>query len=147
MSTEFTLNGQDYRVTNLNTFAQLHLSRKIAPVLVPMIPAFMEMDTESMDMTRTTELLEPITDQLAEMPDDKVESIMRTALGAVQRRQEDRWSAIWVNDALMFDDIDLSTALQLVFYVVQDQLGPFIQGFLSTSEEPGQGSETQQLSG
>lgn len=135
MATEFELNGHEYRVTDLNTFAQLHLSRKIAPVLVPMVPAFMEMDSNNVELSRTMELLEPVTEQLAEMEDEKVESIMRTALSAVQRRQEDRWSNIWSNDALMFQDIDLSTALQLVFYVVQDQLGSFIQGFLSTQEE------------
>lgn len=144
MATEFELGGNEYRITNLNTFQQLHLSRKIAPIMVPLVPLFIEMDNDSVDMSRTTELLEPITEQLADMEDDKVESVMRLALGAVQRRQGDRWASVWANDTIMFQDIDLPAALRIVFYVVQDQLGTFIQGFLSTSGSDETEPQTEQ---
>lgn len=40
--TEFELDGHDYRIGKLSAFQQFHVSRKIAPILPPLIPVVMK---------------------------------------------------------------------------------------------------------
>jgi hypothetical protein len=40
--TEFELDGHDYRIGRLSAFQQFHISRKIAPILPPLIPVVMK---------------------------------------------------------------------------------------------------------
>lgn len=134
---EFEIAGQSYRAGKLNAFQQLHLSRKIAPLLPKVLPALTKMGSGQNDLAALGEALEPVAAALAGMPDADCEYVFGACLGAVLRKQQNNsWAAVWNQDkkALMFDDIDLSVMTQIVVKIVQDSLGPFMQGLLAKAQ-------------
>lgn len=148
--TEFEINGVQYRSGKLDTFKQLHVSRKIAPLVPKVLPAFAAIAQakrsegavlgDALDEARKlgvqdidliAKAIEPVTNVLAEMSDADVEYLFATCLVVVQRKQGKDWAPIWRNDALMFDDIELPQMTQIAMKVIWDNLGPFIQGLLA----------------
>lgn len=135
--TEFELDGQNYRAVKLSAFQQFHLSRKIAPLLPPLIPAFLKVQADgsfTKDLGGLAVLLQPVADALAALKDDEAEYILATCLGAVQRQTGKNWAPVWnkSGNVCMFDDLELPAMLQLSFRVIQDSLGPFISGALTS---------------
>lgn len=146
--TEFEINGELYRSGKLDTFKQLHVSRKIAPLVPKVLPAFAaiaqakraegmvlgdalnrELGVQGIDLI--AKAIEPVTTVMAEMSDTDVEYLFANCLAVVQRKQGKDWAPIWRNDALMFDDIELPQMTQIAMKVIWDNLGPFIQGLLA----------------
>lgn len=138
--TEFEINGVEFRSGKLDTFKQLHVSRKIAPLVPKVLPAFAAItrrrkaDGESIDAENLgliAEAMQPVADVLAEMSDADVEFILSNCLSVVQRKQGKDWQPIWRNGAIMFDDIELPLMIQITLKVIWDNLGGFIQGLLA----------------
>ena len=83
------------------------------------------------------ELLQPFADGIAALPDASAEYIISTCLSVVRRRQGDHWAPVWSVQAngVMFDDInDIGSIMPLVLRVIQDNLGPFISGLLTSQQ-------------
>lgn len=138
MDIEFELNGVQYRASKLDTFKQFHLSRKIAPVIPTLIPVFMEISRENGDLAKNIDklavLLQPFADGLAALSDENSEYMMATCLSVVKRNAGDKWMPIWSQGqkVCLFDDIDLGGMIQICITVIQDSLGSFIQGLLTS---------------
>lgn len=133
---EFEINGVQYRSGKLDTFKQLHLSRKIAPVVPKVLPAFAAIARRKKanaddDIDVIAEALQPVADALAQMSEQDVEYVLNNCLSVVQRRQGKDWARVWSGDTLMFDDIDLPTMLQISMKVIWDNLGAFISGLVA----------------
>ncbi|MFX5562743.1 phage tail assembly chaperone, partial [Acinetobacter baumannii] len=66
------------------------------------------------------------------------EYVIGTCLSVVQHKQPTGWASVWApsGKVAMFDDMDLSVTLPLVVQVITANLGPFIQGLL-TSQQSG----------
>lgn len=135
---DIELGGNKYRIGRLNTFQQLHLSRKIAPILPKLIPLFSAIasrpkDTEAFDLDNIGTALSPLTEALAAMPDADFDFVVGLCLGVVTRQQGPIWPPIYKQQGgvLMFEDIDIGGILQLVTKVIWSNLGPFIQGFIA----------------
>lgn len=151
MSIEFDIGGVTYRTAKLDAFAQLHVSRKIAPVLPKLLPAIFKVagsgqkgvfaalskgDSATVDAEAINDLaaaLEPVAEALAAMPDQDAEYVYAACLSVVQRRQGDTWAPVWnrQHETCMFDEIDLGVMTQLVARVTMDSLGGFIKGLLA----------------
>jgi hypothetical protein len=131
-----TYNGIEYRIGALNAFQQLHIVRKISPLVKSLVPAFAAMDKDRVSVEDVIEHLDPITRELSTLDDSTVEYVLNTALSVVQRNQDGNWHPVWSADAraFMYDDMDMALGLKLTYDVVQDQLGPFIKGFLPGGE-------------
>lgn len=130
---EFELGGIEYRSGKLDTFKQLHVSRKIGPLVPKLLPAFASIAAKKdgkNDIALIAGALQPVADVMADMSEADVEYIFSNCLAVVQRKQGKDWAQVWRNGALMFDDIDLSTMTQITMKVVWDNLGPFIRGLL-----------------
>lgn len=139
--TEFEINGQTYRTGKLDAFKQFHLSRKIAPIIPTLIPIFVKLAAEgdkalTNDLSSVAGILEPFTTGIAEMSDETAEYVIATALSVVSRNQQGMWTTVWNSSShvCMFDDMDLGVILRIVFRVIQDNLGPFIQGLLTNQQ-------------
>lgn len=133
---EFEINGVLYRSGKLDTFKQLHVSRKIAPLVPKVLPAFASIAKRQKEATADdigiiAEAIQPVADVLSEMSEQDVEYVFGNCLAVVQRKQGKDWARVWSNDALMFDDIDLPTMTQIAMKVIWDNLGPFISGLLA----------------
>lgn len=140
MSLEFEIAGQRYRAEKLDAFKQLHVSRKIAPIIPKLLPMFLKFagsgDAMKEDLAGMAEAFEPLAQALAEMPDADCEYVFNACLGAVMRNQQGNWASIWSQSAksLMFDDIDLGAMTQITAKVIWDSLGGFINGLLSNAK-------------
>lgn len=155
--TEFEINGVQYRSGKLDTFKQLHVSRKIAPLVPKVLPAFAAIAQANRpsgaalgvgNIDLIAKAIEPVTNVMAEMSDADVEYLFANCLAVVQRKQGKDWAPIWRNEALMFDDIELPQMTQIAMKVIWDNLGPFIQGLLakqtaSASNPDGQSDQAQ----
>ena len=66
------------------------------------------------------------------MKDEDAEYVLDTCMQAVQRKQEHGWANIWSASQRvpMFQDIDL--AVMPLLRVITENLGPFIQGLLTS---------------
>lgn len=134
MSLEFEIAGHRYRAEKLDAFRQLHVSRKIAPIVPKLLPMFLKFaetgDAIKNDLAGMAQAFEPLAQALADMPDADCEYVFNACLGVVARNQQGNWASIWTNGGLMFDDIDLGTMVQIAAKVIWDSLGNFIQGLL-----------------
>lgn len=141
-STEFEIDGKQYRIGKLSAFEQFHLSRKIAPLIPPLIPVFMELSKGGGtigDLTSLPALLQPFADSLAGMSDETSEAVLNTCLSIISRKADvgESWIRIWHKDkkVFMFQDLNsMEQTIPLVMRVIQDSLGPFIQGLLSRQQ-------------
>lgn len=118
---EFEIAGQNYRVGKLDPFKQLHITRRLVPVLSGLV--------EIQDKT-FADFIQPIADSIAHMPDTDCDFILQTCLSVVQRQQGNAWVGVYAPNtkALMFDDIDLTGMIQITVKVIQENLGSFFSG-------------------
>jgi hypothetical protein len=136
---EFELGEHTYRVGRLDAFKQFHLSRKIAPIIPTLIPAFLTLHdlsregAASSDPALMAEAFGPFAAGIAGMPDEAAEFILGTCLSVVQRRQGNVWMPVWSvpSATCMFDDIDLVQMVQISARVMEGSLGPFLRGLLA----------------
>jgi hypothetical protein len=140
---EFELNGHEYRIGKLTALQQFHVSRKISPLIPPLIPVFMKVKKAGSltgDLGSLTEVLQPFADGLAGMSDEASEYVIGTCLSVLKRKdpQSGHWTAVWNQSGkvFMFADLnDLSGTIPLVTRVIMDSLGPFIHGLLTRQPE------------
>lgn len=135
--TEFEISGKQYRVGKLDAFKQFHVSRRIAPIIPTLVPVFLKISKDgsvTKDLAGIAELLVPFADGIAAMSDVDSEYVIGTCLSAVQRQSMTNWTPVWSQSAraAMFEDMDLGVIMQIVLRVIQDSLGPFIQGLLTS---------------
>lgn len=138
MSLEFEIAGQRYRAEKLDAFKQLHVSRKIAPIIPKLLPMFMKFAEQKGalrdDIAGMAEAFEPLAQALAEMPDADCEYVFNACLGVVMRNHQNSWASIWTGGSLMFDDIDLGAMIQITAKVIWDSLGAFTRGLLANAK-------------
>jgi hypothetical protein len=120
---DFEIGGNEYRSGKMDTFKQFHVSRR----LVPAFGSFIGAVGEKPDFA---ELMQPVMHAIASMTDADCDFILDACLSVVKRRQKDAWAPIYAgaNQALMFDDIDMSVMLQIASKVIQDNLAGFFPG-------------------
>ena len=151
MGREIQLGGNAYSIGRLSAKQQLHVSRRIAPVIPPMIKLAEKMKASGTDardasgaanakMLMAGDLsdlggaLQPFADALASLNDADADYVFDNCLSVVQRRQDSGWARVvsLEQKTLMFQDMDLGVMLPLVVQVIVANLGPFIQGLLTS---------------
>jgi hypothetical protein len=50
MTTEIHHKGATYRIDNLTAFQQLHVSRRISPLIAPLLPIVQDVESESVSL-------------------------------------------------------------------------------------------------
>ncbi|MFP3756789.1 phage tail assembly chaperone [Cupriavidus sp. SIMBA_020] len=145
MGREIQLGGNAYSIGRLTAKQQFHVSRRIAPIIPPLIPVFVKlaktsggaagaMDALTQDLDGFGQVLQPFADALAAMNDADADYVMDNCLTAVQRQQPTGWARVVSPEqkTLMFQDMDMAVILPLVVQVIVANLGPFIQGLLTS---------------
>ena len=108
---DFEVGGQQYRLTKLDTFKQLHVSRRLVPVMTG--------DGATFEIS--------VALGIARMPDADCDYILHECLSVVKRQQGDKWAPVYEphSRSLMFTDIDLGVMLKITTEVVKDNLAGF----------------------
>nr|DAL18046.1 MAG TPA_asm: tail assembly chaperone protein [Caudoviricetes sp.] len=136
---EFEIKGVQYRTAKLSVFDQLKVSRKLLPVLAGMLADFqgIKAAAEGGDVYKAMETALPkIADSLAGMSEEDTNAIIFPCLSVVSRQNGKSWSPVMSQGALMFDDIDLMSMLQMVGRVVGDSLGNFLPALPASETAP-----------
>lgn len=118
---EFELDGHTYRVGKMNAMGQFHLARRLMPLLAAA-------GAGAMDQVKTDPFaaMASIAESVASLPDAEAEYIISAALGIVQRRAGEAWAKVWSQSGgLMFEDISLSSMLQIVGRSLGETFGGF----------------------
>ena len=137
------IGGHDYTIGRLNALDQLHVSRKIAPIVPNIMPILTEVakgDLEkviaSIETDENAELagleplakaLEPLMEAIAKIPEEDVNYVIYKCLSVVKRNG----SVVCRGESIMFDDLDMNHLLPLTVAVIRTNLGNFIQGLLT----------------
>lgn len=144
MTREIELSSNRYSIGRLSAMQQLHVSRRVAPIIPTLIPVFLRMRgkealTEGGKISdeRLGELasaLTPLAEGLAALKDEDAEYVVGACLSAVQRQQPTGWARVWAIEQkrVMFDDMDMGVILPLAVQVIVENLGPFISGLLTS---------------
>lgn len=143
MGREIKLGDNLYSIGRLSAMQQLHVSRRIAPIIPALLPVFVRLRGKGMgeDLDGLAEALQPLADGLAALKDEDAEYVVGNCMSAVQRQQSTGWARTWAIEQkrFMFEDMDMGVILPLVVQVIVANLGPFIQGLLTSqasSPEP-----------
>ena len=144
---QITISGKNYTIGRLNALDQLHVSRKIAPVIPSLIPIISEVAKgglskviESMESGDDVELdnidlseldglstaLAPLMDVVAGMSEADTNLVIHKTLSVVHRDG----AVLCRGESIMFDDLDMMQILPLVVAVIRKNLGNFIQDLL-----------------
>lgn len=152
MALDIEIRGVKYRVGKLSAMKQLHVSRKIAPLMPAILPIMLKLAGTKKeeaaggsddggargglldDMASLPQVLQPFADGLANLPDEHADYVIGECLAVVQRFQGNAWFSIWASAAKQptYDDIDLAVMIELSIKVIADSLGPFIAGWLTS---------------
>lgn len=131
---EFTIGEHTYRAGKLDAVSQLHIVRRLAPILTT-LKSVAEGGIDEDGLQRAAEALGEITD-------DKLEYIIAKCLSKVQRKRpgDTGWTAIWNASARrpQFEDLGGFEILFITSKVVMNETGPFFEGLVSILQAAGQ---------
>lgn len=121
------INEISYTIGKLSAREQLHVARRLAPVLAELFVSFKNSPQQvdaGLDAILALASV-PLAKTFAEMPEPDVDYVVNKCLSVCQRQQKNGWAKVMVDDVLMFADIELDTLLSLTAEVVQENLGRF----------------------
>lgn len=125
---EVEIDGKKYRTGKLAAMTQFHLMRKLMPVFSGMGEGVAKraMNGNAEMPTNFWATLAPIAGPISEMSTEDSEWCLKTCLTTVTMYNGRSWVPITTQTGqLMFEDMEMTTMLQLTLTVLQDNLGPF----------------------
>lgn len=118
-----------YRLSGkLDVFTQLALARKLAPA-IPIVD--IQLKAENKDKPKGI----LVVMMLSQIDDNDSQYVVNKCLSVVLRKQDDgNFAKVQAtNSALMFDDLTMSDVLELVSWVIEENLGDFLRTALIDS--------------
>lgn len=131
-----TINGINYKAEKMPPRQQVHVMRRLTPLLkaaAPAIMGFLDKDKPKAEVFATVlQSIGPFTDALAGMPDAEIDYVMNYCLVRVQRQDANTmtWHPfyVWRDNgviAMYPADTDAVAELRLVGEVVKENLSGF----------------------
>lgn len=127
-SKDFSVKGRNFKVRKLDPFKQLHIARRLAPILQEMIPGMKESgvlkegglkDVEKLSMEEQLDLaakfITPILSGASKLSDEDTDKIMFGLLETVEMQQQPtgNWCNVVSGNLLMVEDLELPELLNL----------------------------------
>lgn len=130
---EFQVGPHTYSVGKLDAFRQFHIVRRLGPVAASLGIGWLRLKKGQKDGFE--ELLRGALEDLGKLSDEDANYVLVNSLSAVRRRRalDGGWDAITTpGGALMFPgEMDMAVMLQLVWHVLEDNLGNFLNALPS----------------
>lgn len=142
---EVEIGGNKYKTGKLDSFQQLHVARRLGPVLVTLSEGADKLGEppEGATFTFTDVLVAsavPFAQALAKMSDADLDYVVKTCLQVCLRASNGAWAKVWTPSGMMFSDIDMQVMLSLTLEVVGENIG----GFFPSAVAPSQASAPSQ---
>ncbi len=149
---EVEIDGMTFLCNKLPTRKQLHVAKRILPVLKGLQPLFAGGNqrlvsggngVNPMQVVPDISIIDglaALTDTLGMMPDSDMDFIVDNCLDMVKWKQGDRWMPLRQGSAMMVQAVsdDLATQLRLVWEVLNESLSSFSLEKLLNSPNPNQ---------
>lgn len=131
---EVTIRGEVYRTGILDARRQLHVARRLAPVVAAMAKSGQINATDKDSIL--VAVFSSAASILASMSDQDVDYVLNTCLGACQRRQGDQWASVMAaGGGLMFQDMRGDDMFKIAQTTIQENLRDFFFDPQATSEQ------------
>lgn len=155
---ELPIGERTYRTGKLNAFKQLHVARRVAPVMMSLgktlelvlgatpakkandaeaegLASVQPEDTTKADANAMVAML-PLAEALAAMKEEDVDYVINACLAVCELKQGDAWQRVQAgNGRLMFDFIDLPIMMELTMTVIKENLVPFFPSPLAPASK------------
>lgn len=125
MDQKFEVGGRKYSLCKLDPFKQLHIVRRVGPILSDLLPAMKGAtkvktadDIEKMSETEKLEAIGqfagPVMTGLSKLSDADADHVLLGLLASVEMQQSGgNWAKVAANGMLMVQDLELPILLQL----------------------------------
>lgn len=130
---EIEIGGINYRTAKLNARQQINVARRLAPLLAGAGELMKAFEAYSPDNASTADpdldvfhAFAPLAKALADLTDEDSDYIVTTCLRATVRESNNAFVPVMRGEMQMFDDLDATAVLKIVFAVVQESLGGFL---------------------
>jgi hypothetical protein len=131
---ETTIDGKTFSIGKLNAFEQLHVFRRVMPIMKPVLLVMRAPgNTNKLDMVMA------MSETLASLPDEHLDYVINKCLSVTRRRDGERSFPLMQGSTLMYQDLDMPTLLRLTWEVLMENFQPFFKGLLagpSIGEDP-----------
>lgn len=128
---EIDVNGGRYQIGAMPATKQLHIARRLAPLVAGLAAA--HKPGQAVEMA---EAVQPIAAAFASLSDADTDYVVHECLKTVKRQigGAQGWAPVMSSaGTLMYEDIDLLTMIQLTVKVVETNLSPFLSALPSLS--------------
>ena len=135
---EFEINGVKYSSRPIPAKTQLHLVRKITPLLNASPAVVDYVRSEDRSVQGAVEAVSPLANILATLPTADFDFVVDTCLSYTQTFKNGAWGPVWnvAANAPQFSDISAASMIQITAHVLWENLQSFLSelplaGFLS----------------
>lgn len=127
------INGTTYVIGKLSAMEQLHVARRLAPVLASLIPAFVGnpgLFDKNEDEGGGADAMMiiasgPVAETLSKMSNEDVDYVVNACLSVCEWKQAKNFAKVMVNKVLMKGNLELDELMGLTIAVIQENLGRF----------------------
>lgn len=122
MERDFTLGGRDFKLCKIDAFKQLHIVRRLAPVLNDLLPAMKSLTAlknlgelqEQEKLDSVGKFLSPVLMGMSKLTDEDTEIVFLGLLQAVEMKQSaGNWARVANGKLLMIQDMELPMLVNL----------------------------------
>lgn len=129
---DFDYGGHQYSIGKLSAFKQLHVARRVAPILTGLADMAMASEGKKLDFKQA---VEPMVIAVSKLSDEDTEMIIGTCLEVVSRKTGNKTMApVFSSGNCMFDDIDMMGLLRLTAEVIKVNLGNTFGALLTAGQ-------------
>lgn len=129
---DFEYGGHQYYIGKLSAFKQLHVARRVAPILTGLADMAMASDGKPLDFKQA---VEPMVVAVSKLSDEDTEMIIGTCLEVVSRKTGNKTAApVFSSGNLMFDDLKMIDMLRLTAEVIKVNLGNTFGALLTAGQ-------------
>lgn len=124
---EVIIDGATYKTERLDTFVQLHIVRRLTPVLPGLIASIAEVDITKLSAGQVLVLAAgPVGQAMAYMPQEDADYIVKSCLAVCFKLDSNAAAPLMKNGRLMYADMSLKAVMQLVVAVIKENLSDFL---------------------
>ncbi len=126
MTTETTIDGKTFGIGKLNAFEQLHVFRRVMPIMKPVLQVIrMPGGASQLDMVMA------MSETLSTLPDEQLDYVINKCLSVASRKDGERFYPIMRGGTCMYQDMDMPQLLRLTWEVLMENFRPFFSGLLA----------------
>jgi hypothetical protein len=127
MATEATIDGKTFEIGKLNAFEQLHVFRRVMPIMKPVLQVM-----RTPGGVNQLDMVMAMSETLSTLPDEQLDYVINKCLSVIRVKDDARGMSFPVmrGATMMYQDFDMPQLLRLTWEVLMENFQPFFKGLL-----------------